>query len=107
MTTTTTGRKQRDHARARAPWVWALAAAALAAGVACGGSSVGTGGLSVTVKDSTMASVEGAVVTTDPATSSLATDAHGEVVFSKIKAGFYAVTAIHPTLGAARAAVTA
>jgi hypothetical protein len=82
-------------------WLCALAA------IGCGGkSSPNQGGLFVTVKDVAMATVADAVVTTDPSTESVATDALGSALFRKVPAGFYSVTAIHPALGAARAAVT-
>jgi DNA-binding beta-propeller fold protein YncE len=53
-----------------------------------------------------MALVADAVVTTDPATDSKATDALGTVLFQKIPVGFYSVTAVHPSLGAAREPIT-
>lgn len=88
------------------PASWVLSLSLLMA-VGCGGKSApGDGGLFVTVKDVAMALVSDAVVTTDPATASIATDALGTALFRKVPAGFYAVTAAHPALGAARAAVT-
>jgi hypothetical protein len=58
------------------------------------------------VRDVSMAEVLGAVVTTDPATESLTTDATGNVRFPSLPAGFYSVTAVHPSIGSNRMAVT-
>jgi len=49
--------------------------------------------------------VADAVITTMPATQSLTTDALGSVLFSDLAVGAYAVTANHPTKGAAREAI--
>jgi sugar lactone lactonase YvrE len=80
--------------------------ALLAAAAGCGSSSPQTGGLYVTVKDVSMALIADAVVATDPATDSKVTDALGTVLYQKIPAGFYSVTAVHPSLGAAREPIT-
>jgi YVTN family beta-propeller protein len=79
-------------------------AALLASG--CGGSSPAKGGLFVTVKDVSMTPVADTVVSTEPATKSVTTDALGTVLLPSMPAGFYAVTAINPTQGSAREAVT-
>ena len=82
-----------------------LTAAALLSGFpACGGSSnQPTGSLYVKVYDKSMAPVSDAVVTTDPATQSMVTDALGSVFFAKLPPTGYAITASHPTRGAGRA----
>ncbi|HET6148856.1 MAG TPA: carboxypeptidase regulatory-like domain-containing protein [Polyangia bacterium] len=72
----------------------------------CGKSAPHPGGLFVTVKDPSMATVADAVVTTDPVTESIATDALGSALFRKVPPGFYSVTVVHPSFGAARAPVT-
>jgi YVTN family beta-propeller protein len=77
---------------------------AMAAAAACGGGgTTSTGGLFVTVSDAS-GPVAGATVSTMPATQSMTTDALGTVFFSKIAAGGYAVTAVHPTAGSGRVA---
>jgi 6-phosphogluconolactonase (cycloisomerase 2 family) len=72
------------------------------------GSSVGggPGGLFVVVKDVSMTTVADAEVSTDPPTQTAITDALGTVLLDKLPAGFYAVTANHPSFGAARMAIT-
>ena len=72
----------------------------------CGNSSQATGGLYVVVHDTSMAAVADAVVTTDPATKSLTTDALGSVIFPSVSMGIYKVVATHPTLGSAESAVS-
>src|SRR5215471_12768396 len=76
------------------------------AALGCKGSSAGTGGLYVTVKDASMATVADAMVSTEPATQTLVTDALGTVLFPHVPAGFYSVTAVGAAAGTARVPVT-
>src|SRR4051794_26962646 len=78
------------------------AAALLATLAACGSSNQPTGSLYVKVVDKSNAPVADVVVTTEPATESHATDALGSVFFSKVPAGGYAVTGMHPIAGSGR-----
>jgi hypothetical protein len=85
---------------------WLVAAALLGSFPACGGGgSKPAGALFVKVTDRSMAPVSDAVVTTDPHTVTLATDALGSVFFARVPAGSYAVTASHPTVGSGRTTV--
>jgi hypothetical protein len=92
----------------RSLWrVTMLALVALSAVVGCSGSSKSRGGgLYVKVMADGKTEVADAVVTTDPETQSLTTDALGTVIFPNVPAGFYTVTANHPVLGAGRTAAT-
>ena len=77
---------------------------AMAAAAACGGGGgTSTGSLFVTVSDAN-GPVEGATVTTMPASQSMTTDAVGTVFFPKLATGGYAITAVHRTAGSGRAA---
>jgi hypothetical protein len=63
--------------------------------------------LSVRVRDVAMAAVTGAEVSTDaPGSVALTTDSSGNVSFAHVDAGFYLVTAVDPSIGAAHMAVT-
>lgn len=63
------------------------------------------GAIFVSVFDPTQKPIADVTVTTMPETAMLTTDALGTVLFNGVKAGFYAVTAAHPTLGTARTPV--
>jgi 6-phosphogluconolactonase (cycloisomerase 2 family) len=80
-------------------------ASALVAASTCGDGGVAKGSLFVVVTDTSGAPVPNATVTTMPSTEELTTDAIGTAFFTKIAVGGYAVTAMHPTAGAGRAAV--
>jgi DNA-binding beta-propeller fold protein YncE len=69
------------------------------------GPGLSAGGLFVTAVDPGSQPLAGVTVTTDPGATSLITDDFGTVLIRNLSPGFYAVTGVHPTAGAARAAV--
>ena len=78
------------------------AAALIATISACGSSNQPTGSLYVRVLDKSTAPAADVVVTTEPATESLVTDALGSVFFAKVPVAGYAITATHSTAGSGR-----
>lgn len=67
-----------------------------------GESLLEDGAIFVSVLDPSRTPLADVSVTTMPESTTQTTDALGTVLFNGMKAGFYAVTASHPTLGSAR-----